>query len=203
MSTTPAPGNLDQLRAWDGDHWTEQEERHNAASRRFDPHLFAAATVAVGERVLDFGCGCGLSTRQAARLTRTGAVLGVDLSRRMIERARVRADEEGLGNVRFEQADAQTHLFEPGSFEVAISRFGSMFFADPVAAFRNVRAALAAAGRLALLTWQPLERNEWVHGLRTALAVGRTLPSPPPTAPGPFGLSDPDHARHVLDERLR
>jgi len=149
MGATAAPGNLEQLRAWDGgegDHWTEHEDRYNAASQRFDPHLFAAANVAVSERILDFGCGCGLSTRQAARLTQTGAVLGVDLSRRMVERARRRAGEEGLDNVRFEQADVQTRRFQPDTYEVAISRFGSMFFADPVAAFRNVYAALAPGG---------------------------------------------------------
>lgn len=201
MNAATAPGNLEQLRAWDGgegEHWTEHEDRYNAASQRFDPHLFAAARVMAGERVLDLGCGCGRSTRQAARLTRTGAVLGLDLSRRMIERARRRAGEEGLDNVRFEQADAQTRRFQPDAYEVAISRFGCMFFADPVTAFRNVCAALAPDGRLALLTWQALEHNEWVHALRTALSVGRTLPLPPPTAPGPFGLSDSNHVRDVL-----
>jgi SAM-dependent methyltransferase len=202
VSATTAPGNLEQFRAWDGgegEHWTEHEDRYNAAAQRFDPHLFAAANVVTGERVLDFGCGCGLSTRQAAHLTPTGAVLGVDLSRRMIERARRRADEEGLDNVRFEQADAQTHRFQPDTYELAISRFGCMFFADPIAAFRNVCTALTPGGRLALLTWQPLEHNEWVHALRTALSVGRSLPRPPLTAPGPFGLSDPKHVRDVLD----
>jgi ubiquinone/menaquinone biosynthesis C-methylase UbiE len=162
MTITSAPGNLDQARAWDGDegdHWTVQEQRYNAASRRFDPYLFTAASLASGERVLDIGCGCGVSTRQAARMTETGAVLGVDLSRRMIQRARERAREEGLDNVTFEQADAQTHRFQHDAYDVVISRFGSMFFADPVTAFRNVHPALSTGGRLALLTWQPLERN--------------------------------------------
>ena len=107
---------------------------------------------------------------------------------------------EGVDNVTFEQADAQVHPFEVGAFDVSISRFGAMFFSDPVAAFANVGRALRPGGRVALMTWQPLAENEWLTALRTAVAMGRTLPEPPVDMPGPFGLADPDRVRRVLHD---
>jgi SAM-dependent methyltransferase len=118
----------------------------------------------------------------------------------MLARAEQLAKEEGLGNVRFEQADAQVHRFEPGAYDLAISRFGVMFFLDPVAAFTNIASALRPGGRLAMLVWQSIAANEWVSAMREALAVGRDLPVPPPGAPSPFSLADTDHARRVLTE---
>jgi SAM-dependent methyltransferase len=100
--------------------------------------------------------------------------------------------------VGFEQADAQVHPFEAGRFDVGVSSFGAMFFADPTAAFANIRRALRPDGRLALLAWRELHRNEWLTAIRGALAVGRTLPEPPAGAPGPFGLADEGHVRGVL-----
>ena len=117
----------------------------------------------------------------------------------MLERARARAEAEGLANVEFVQADAQVHPFEDGAFDVAVSSFGAMFFNDQVAAFANIARALRPGGRLAVLTWQGLDRNEWLQALRAALAMGRTLGAPPNGAPGPFGLADPDHVRRVLE----
>src|SRR4029453_5800543 len=106
-----------------------------------------------------------------------------DLSGRMIERARARSAAEGLGNVEFEQADAQVHPLPNRAFAVVITRTGAMFFSDPVAAFRNLAAATKPGGRLTLLAWQALEANEWIVAIRTALADGRDLPAPPPDAP--------------------
>jgi SAM-dependent methyltransferase len=125
-------------------------------------------------------------------------VLAVDLSGPMLARARRTAEDEGLTTIRFEQGDAQTYPFPAGAFDVAISRFGVMFFADPVAAFTNIGSGLRPGGRLAILVWQPLQANEWTTALRQALAVGRDLPVPPPGAPSPFGLADPDFASSVL-----
>ena len=110
------------------------------------------------------------------------------------------AQDEGLTNVRFEQADAQVHPFPDGAFDLAISVFGAMFFADPVAAFLNVRRSLGGQGRLALLAWRDLAVNEWITSIRAALAAGRTLPTPPPGAPGPFGFAERDHVERVLTD---
>lgn len=193
--------NIDQATAWDGeegDDWTINADRYNAAQRRYDGVLVAAARVGADDRVLDIGCGAGIATREAARLAVRGEVVGVDLSSRMLEEARRRSAAAGITNTTFVQADAQVHPLEAASFDVAISRFGAMFFADPVAAFTNVGRALRPHGRLALLSWQELAHNDWVLVLRDALAAGRRLPTPPPGAPGPFGLADADGVRTIL-----
>jgi len=150
--------------------------------------------------VLDIGCGCGETTRMAAREAQSGSAFGIDLSSRMIERARERAAAEGLRNVRFERGDAQLYPFARAGFDVAISRFGSMFFDDPVRAFGNIAKALEPRGRIALLCWRELRRNEWLIELREALAAGRELPEPPTGAPSPFGFADPMRVRQVLSE---
>jgi len=148
--------------------------------------------------VLDVGCGNGETSRAAARQAAAGSVLGVDLSSSMLERARQLAATEGLANVRFEQADAQVQRFEPGAFDVVVSRFGTMFFADPVAAFTNLAGAIRPGGRIAMVAWQGPDQNEWLREIRGALAAGRTLPVPPAGSPGPFAQADPDHVRTVL-----
>ncbi|MFD9408037.1 class I SAM-dependent methyltransferase [Streptomyces sp. NPDC059989] len=116
----------------------------------------------------------------------------------MLRVARQRAADEGLGNVDFVQADAQVHPFPAAAFDVAVSRTGTMFFADPVAAFRNIGGALRPGGRLAQLVWQPPAGNEWLLSFTRALAAGRPLPTPPPDAPGPFALCEPERVRTVL-----
>jgi SAM-dependent methyltransferase len=116
----------------------------------------------------------------------------------MLEVARQRAADEGLANVGFEQADAQIHPFAPSTYDLAIGRTSAMFFGDRVAALANIGRALRPGGRLVLLTWQPPARNEWIREFGGALAAGRELPAPPPDAPGPFTLSDPDVIHSVL-----
>ena len=196
------PSNADAARAWDGTegaYWTEQEAIFDRSVARYQQPFFAAAGITPGDHVLDVGCGNGQTTREAARLSAPGgSALGVDLSSRMIERARQRAAEGGVANCRFEQADAQIHPFVPGGFDVAISRTGAMFFGDPVAAFTNIARALRTDGRLALLVWQSLRQNEWILEFSRALAAERPLPEPPPDAPGPFSLADPDRVVAVL-----
>lgn len=193
--------NAEQTRAWDGpegDAWTDNEDWYNAAARYLTPPLFVAAAIAPSEHVMDIGCGTGETSRRAAREARAGTAFGIDLSSRMIERARQRATDEGLRNVRFERGDAQTHPFERERFNLAISRYGSMFFDDPVAAFTNIARALRPGGRVAMLCWREIARNAWVRELRAALAAGRDLPEPPPHAPSPFAFADPDRVREIL-----
>ena len=162
--------------------------------------MLAATSITDGERVLDFGCGNGQSSRDAARATPTGSVLGVDLSAAMLAQARRQADVEGLDNVTFVQADAQVHPFDTSSFDLAVSRFGSMFFADKPAAFANIGRALRPGGRLLLVAWQTMSENEQFTTMFGTLSAGRDLPKPPPTAPSPFALSDPDLGRGWLTE---
>jgi SAM-dependent methyltransferase len=193
--------NAPMAAAWDGDEgadWARDWEHHDRAIRGFHLRLLEAAAVAPGEHVLDVGCGNGESTRAAARASGNGAVLGVDLSSRMLARARELALAQGLTNVTFEQADAQVHRFEPNVYDVVLSRFGAMFFADRTAAFANIARAMQPGGRLVMVAWRTLADNEWIQALRGALAVGRELPVPSDGAPGPVGLADHDAVRDVL-----
>jgi SAM-dependent methyltransferase len=195
--------NTDMAAAWDGDegaHWAANADRYERASARMWERFLSAVPIASDAAVLDIGCGTGRSTRSIAKLAADGSLLGVDLSARMLELARERAAAAGVTNARFEQADAQVHPFEAGAFDLAVSSFGCMFFADPVAAYRNIADALRPDGRLALLAWREMASNEWITAVVSALAVGRDLPSPPPHAPGPFAFADPDHVRRVLGE---
>jgi SAM-dependent methyltransferase len=195
--------NVEQARAWNGDEgdsWTRNESHLNASSRRHTARLFGTVVVATDDTVVDIGCGCGETTREAARRAAAGSAFGVDLSGSMVERARERSREAGITNVTFRQADAQVHPFPSKSFSIAISRFGAMFFEDPVAAFSNIRRAMRAGGRLGLLAWRELGRNDWLLAIRSALAAGRDLPAPPVGTPGPFGLADADAVQHILTE---
>ncbi|TCO59606.1 class I SAM-dependent methyltransferase [Actinocrispum wychmicini] len=156
------------------------------------PHneLFrAAAGAGPRDRVLDIGCGTGQSTREAARAAIAGSAVGVDLSAPMLERARRLSDDQSLANVTYQQADAQVHRFPPGRFDLCISRFGTMFFADPVAAFTNIGRALRPAARLVLLVWQQHDRNEWATAIRPTFTAA---------SGDPFSLADPAVTEGVL-----
>ena len=195
------PSNADQLQAWDGEegaYWAAHADRFDRCVAAYRQPLFVAAAIGETDRVLDFGCGTGQTTLDAARAAVHGTALGVDLSARMLDVARRRATEAGLANISFQQADAQIHAFDKAAYDVAISRTGAMFFSDPVAAFTNIGRALVNGGRLALLTWQPLAANEWIRDLSGALAAGRDLPAPPRDLPGPFSLSDPARVHGTL-----
>jgi SAM-dependent methyltransferase len=193
--------NVEQAAAWDGpegDHWTEHAERYDRTIKRHRARLLDAGMITTSADVLDIGCGTGALTREAARQASTGSVLGMDLSAKMLARARELSSAQGLTNVRFTQADAQVHPFTDGSVDTVISSFGTLFFRDPGAAFANIARALRPGGRICMLAWRELARNDWLIAIRTALAAGRTLPEPPRDAPGPFGLADANRVRELL-----
>ena len=191
--------NVDQAELWDGHegaHWSKHADVYDASLREHLTHLLEVAGIQPAEAVLDIGCGNGTSTLDAARTA--SRALGVDLSSEMLARARGAAEAEGLTNVSFVQADAQVHRFEPDAFDIAISRFGVMFFADPVAAFTNIGRALTPGGRIAWIIWRSLSENEVFSEIRRAIAVGRDLPEPAAGAPSPFGLADPGFTQQAL-----
>ena len=184
--------NRDQIEYWNSDKargWVDQQWRYDAMLEPYAKRLLGAAEIASHERVLDAGCGTGTTTLAAA----AGAqdALGIDISEPMIARARDRARERGLLNARFEVADAQTAPFETELHDIVISRFGIMFFDDPVAAFANLRTAMQRNGRAVFVCWQNVADNEWVLVPGTAAAAH--VPRPEvgePGAPGPFALGD-------------
>ena len=157
--------------------------------RRYTPAFASAADVVPGNAVLDIGCGTGRTTLNAATAAVTGTVLGVDISAERLEIARTRAAEEGVRNASFTLADAQTHAFPGEAFDVAISRFGTMFFTDHISAFRNIAGALRPGARFVQLVWQRPEHNEWQIEIQEALTPGGRSPQPEPTS-DPFALAD-------------
>lgn len=183
-----------------GEHGTRKTDLFDYdAELRLHNELFrAAARVGSRDRVLDIGCGTGQSTREAARAAVTGSVVGVDLSAPMLERARQLSDDQGLPNIAYQQADAQVHRFPSTHFDLCISRFGAMFFADPVAAFTNIGRALRPGARLVLLVWQDRDRNEWASAIRRSLTAATAAPAPPTGGPGPFSLADPTVTQGIL-----
>ncbi len=191
--------NVDMAAAWDGEEgatWATHAEQYDKSRAGYNPCMLER--ISADDDVLDIGCGNGGPTREAARIAR--AAVGIDLSSEMLAYARERASEDGLTNVRFEQADAQVHPFDPQSIDIAISRQGAMFFADPVAAFANIGRAMRRGGRIAIVGWRSLAENDWFRLMRETLAVGRELPTPVLGAPGPFGLADPDNNHRILSE---
>jgi SAM-dependent methyltransferase len=199
-STTTA--NAAQRDAWNGAtgaFWAEHADQFDRGVAAYTPALLRAAALAPGHRVLDVGCGTGVITRTAARtVTAAGHAHGVDLSTRMLDLARQRADDEHLTNVSFTRADAQVHRFET-TVDVIVSRHGAMFFDDPVAAFANLAGALRPGGRIVLLVWQAFERNPFLHRILDALTPGRDTPQPPADGrPSPLSFADPDRAKAVL-----
>jgi SAM-dependent methyltransferase len=165
----------------------------------FAAMILDAAGLRPGGNVLDVGCGCGGTTLAAARLIAPGQAVGLDLSGPMLARARADAGAAGLGNAVFRQGDAQVHPLESARFGTVLSRFGVMFFADPVAAFANIRSATRPAGRLVFVCWQPLAANQWL------LVPGAALAEHVPPAdfgsgdgPGMFAFADPDRIRQIL-----
>jgi SAM-dependent methyltransferase len=169
---------------------------YDAELRAHHEHFRAAYGIRPGDEVVDIGCGTGLTTREAARAAAPGRVVGVDVSEHMLERARQLTAAEGLDNVRYELGDAQVHRFDPAGFDVAISRFGTMFFSDPAAAFANIAAALRPGARLVLLVWQRYERNEWARAIDAALGEAAQPPQPGADA---FSLGDPEATAGLLE----
>ena len=196
--------NTAQAEHWNtGDgvaHWVTNQARYDRMHAPFTALILDAAALRAGGNVLDVGCGCGGTTLAAARLVAPGRATGLDLSGPMLARARSGAAAAGLSNAVFQQGDAQVHELEPGTFGTVISRFGVMFFADPVAAFANIRSATRSGGRLVFACWQPLAENQWLLVPGAALAE-----HVPPAAglgsgdrPGMFAFADPERLRPIL-----
>lgn len=189
--------NAAQAQRWNGAsgrYWIEHRERHLAEHQHLTPHLFKAAGIAPGERVLDVGCGCGTTTITAARTA--GVAVGLDLSAPMLAVGRQLAAQAGAVNARFVQGDAQACPLRQNSCDVMISHFGVMFFHDPDAAFASIAAAVRPGGRLAFLCWQDDTKNEiFAIPIRPFGAVG---PPPGPAASDLF--TDPRQITKLLSD---
>lgn len=182
-----------------GKQWVIDQKPMDASMANLVAALLQQTDPQPGERVLDVGCGTGaLSLAMGDAVGTKGSVLGLDISDVMVARAQERAKH--APQITFRTGDAQVDAFPEGPFDVITSRFGVMFFAEPIAAFRNFAQRLAPNGRLAFLVWGPREDNPWMTlPIRTATAILGSVPAPEPHAPGPFGLSDRAYLEDVLD----
>ncbi|MAM94328.1 class I SAM-dependent methyltransferase [Parvibaculum sp.] len=210
-ATTPltASGpNADQIDYWNGDageRWARYQDKLDAMLQPFSGAVLELAAIKPGERLMDIGCGCGATTFEAAEHAGpAGHALGVDISAPMIARARKRAEERAKtsgGHAEFMLADAATHDFGANTFDLLVSRFGIMFFADPVAAFSHMKPSLGTSGRIAFVCWRPMKENGWVS-VPFFAALPHLPPQEPPLpgAPGPFAFADPDRFRSILED---
>jgi len=201
---TPAAENREATEAWSGPLFERFVRYRDLVAEGLGAHgeaAMAAHPPRPGDRVVDLGCGFGDTTQRLAQLIGPeGEALGVDVSEPFIELARKEAEEEGVENVRFAVEDVQVAEFGE-SFDYAFSRMGVMFFANPVAALRNVREALAPGGRFCAVVWRRKEDNEWVR--RAELVVEEYLDHPeesdePTCGPGPFSMADADTVSEQL-----
>ncbi len=196
-----ASRNEVQIAYWNsvgGDRWVAAAEHTDRMMKPVQQALLARADLRPGMGVLDIGCGCGETLIEIAKsVGSSGRVAGVDVSQQMLALARTRL--ASFPQAEILEADAGAHPFEQFA-DLAISRFGVMFFGDPVAAFANIRKAIKPGGRLLFAAWRAVEDNEWTRvPLEAAMSAG--VPAEPPLGPevpGPFSFADPERIRRIL-----
>ena len=200
MSAPLPTDNADQIAFWNGiggDKWLRRNDRMEPELTPLGQAAIDAAAPKAGEYVLDIGCGTGPTSLKLAQLVGSkGLVLGVDVSQQLVDVARHRA--AGMANLQFLLADASQHHFDR-KFDLLLSRFGVMFFADPASAFSHLRGALKPGGRLAFVCWRPFKENDWAF--LPFMAAVKHLPPierPAPDAPGPFAFGDPERVKRIL-----
>lgn len=194
--------NQKQFEAWNGGesvHYVDHADRYDRQLAPFTEALLDQVQRAPHRSVLDVGCGCGALTLGAARIA--DSAVGLDISAPLIQVASERARAAQIDNVEFVLADAQTHAFEAGSFDVMVSQFGLMFFDDPVRALSNLRGALAPGGQLAFVSWQGLSANEWLTAIAGEVASRVEVPEFGGLARGPgmFALMARDETSALLE----
>ncbi len=203
--TPPTTDNDEAIRAWDGplyDRFVRFREIVTSGLGAHGEEALRLHPPQQGARVLDVGCGFGDTTQRIAGLVGSeGEAVGVDAAPRFIEDAIHEAEEAGVANARFLVADVQESLVGEGSFDLAFSRFGTMFFANPVAAMRNVRGALVPGGKLVMVVWRQRTDNDWLYRAQTIVEgiVARPEEYDEPTCgPGPFSMANADTTSDVL-----
>lgn len=199
-----APANAEAIEAWDGplfDRFVQYRHLVVTGLKAHGDEAMRLYPPSPGDRVLDIGCGFGDTTQQLAGLVGDeGSALGVDAAPRFIEAARREADAAGVRNVRFAVVDVEASPFEE-RFDFAYSRMGTMFFANPVAAMRNVRAALVPGGRLAMSVWRAKVDNDWLYRAQVITEQFITKPEEydePTCGPGPFSMANADTTSGIL-----
>lgn len=194
----------EQAALWNGTSgqaWVEGQQLLDQVLGPFQDLLMDAIRAAPSSRLLDIGCGTGSTTMAAARLLgENGRCTGIDISEPMVSLARKRAEREGV-STQFICADAQAYAFEPASFDMMISRFGVMFFADPIAAFANLRRAATKGARLCFIAWRDAADNPFMTTAeRAAAPLLPNIPPRNPDGPGQFAFADPQRVGRILEQ---
>jgi SAM-dependent methyltransferase len=197
---TANAGQLDYWNSDPGRKWIAFEDGLDATFQAVSDRLFERAQPANGEHVLDIGCGTGATTMALASFVgKNGHVVGIDISEPLLARAEERKSKSQTEQAHYKLADAQTYDFEPDSFHLMTSRFGVMFFDDPIAAFSNLASALHEGGRISFVSWAPMAGNPWFEVPRDAAVARMGKPSPAsPRAPGPLAFADREYVLEIL-----
>jgi len=195
--------NAPQIEYWNGpagDKWARLADSQDIMLETLGSAAMGACDIQSGHTVLDVGCDSGMTSIEIARrVGAEGHVIGVDISTPMLNVGRTRLETLKIDGVSFENKDVANYPFEAGMFDRVFSRFGVMFFIDPIAAFTNIRSGLKSNGRLAFVCWQALNKNLWLE-IPFKIAL-QHLPAPPPVkpdTPGPLAFADPDRVREIL-----
>ena len=195
--------NADQIAYWNGangQRWTDRQAEQDVLLAPVSKTLIDRAAVKPGDRIIDVGCGCGsTSIAFAEKVAPNGFVLGIDISGPMLARARELAPRHLP--VDFVQTDATVHPFDPQSFDLVVSRFGVMFFAEPAISFANLRRALRPSGRVAFACWREPRENPWM--MAPLQAIYQHVPKLPPQGredPGPFAFASEERVHRILGE---
>ena len=196
--------NKNQRDFWSGKGGDIWVERQNAMDTMLSPLGEAALNklnLNEGENVLDIGCGCGHTTLNIAkRISPDGQVTGLDISEPMLKRAKESANEMSISNASFNCVDVQTDDIGEEVYSAAFSRFGVMFFEDPIAAFRNINKSLITGASLSFVCWQSPALNPWQSLFIEAVKKYVDLPSPPPRSPSPFAFMESEYVSSILEE---
>lgn len=203
MAGFPETKNAEQIAYWNGpggERWADRQRVQDELLEPVSTILLDRARAVPGERIIDVGCGCGATTRAfAEQVGVSGYVLGIDVSAPMLERARQITPQ--AGRVEFRLADAAEYPFRPARFDLIASRFGVMFFAEPVSAFANLRKALRPLGRLAFICWREPRLNPWLMApLQAAYKHVPKLPDLGPEDPGPFSFASEERVHRILGQ---
>ena len=204
MSHLEAAGaNAPQIEYWNGpagDRWAKLADSQDIMLEALGSAAIDACDIQSGHTVLDVGCGSGTTTIETARLVGPeGHVVGIDISTPMLEIGRARLQSKDALRVTFDNKDVAIYPFEEKTFDRVFSRFGVMFFVEPIAAFANIRSGMRSGGRMAFVCWQALDRNPWLEiPFKIALQYVPAPPPPDPEAPGPMAFADPNRVRRIL-----